>query len=110
MKGFIQIQWTAPSLEEARRIARMLVIEKLVACANLISGVESIYLWKGQLETSQEVKVYLKTRAELFARVRNLIQQNCSYEVPEISQIQFDDGNPPYIEWVESSTCVDRKK
>ena len=101
---FVQIQWTAPSLEEARRVATLLVKEKLVACANLIPHVESIYLWKGELEQCHEVKVFLKTRGDLFPQVQEHIKNNCSYEVPEISQIAFDDGNPAYFDWVASST------
>ena len=103
MNGIVQIQWTAPSLEEARKISTQLVSQRLVACANLIPSVESIYLWKGALETAQEVKVFLKTHRELFPQIRDFIQKNCSYEVPEISCLAFEEGNTAYFEWILGS-------
>lgn len=100
----VQIQWTASSYEEARRIATELVQNRFVACANLIAPVESIYLWNGVLEVSQEVKVILKTEGRLFNQVRDYILKNGSYEVPEISMISLDLGNSAYFDWVLSST------
>src|SRR5512143_3030267 len=100
----IQVQWTAASLEEARRIARQLVEKRLVACANLIPHVESIYRWKDKIETAEEVKVLLKTKAEHFSAVKTWIEQNSSYEVPEVSKIQFDEISSAYAKWVEEIT------
>lgn len=104
MEKIVQIQWTAPTMEEARLIARQLVEKRLVACANIIPNVESIYSWEGNLETSQEVKVFLKTRSSLYRQVRDFIQTHCSYKVAEISEIFFGQGNPSYFDWVLSST------
>ena len=64
--NFIQIYWTCGSLDEARKISRQLVEAKLVACANIIPWVESIFIWNDQLDTSQETKVIFKTRDEHF--------------------------------------------
>jgi len=97
----MQIQWTAPSLEEARRIARVLIEIRLAACANLIPGVESIYTWEGKLETAQEVKVILKTTPERAFEVEAYIQKHCSYETPEISVFAADRVNEPYLEWIK---------
>ena len=103
MTKIVQIQWTASSLVEAQKVANQLVINRLVACANFFP-VESIYLWEGKLQTSNEIKVLLKTRHDLFQKVRDFILQNATYEVPEISLIEFQDGNPLYMDWVMSST------
>lgn len=99
----IQIQWTAASEEEARRIAAELIQNRWAACVNLISPVESLYLWNGVLETSREVKVLIKTVDGLFNLVQDYILKHCSYEVPEISAIPLEKGNRAYFDWVLSS-------
>lgn len=96
----IQIQWTCPSREEARRVIHLLLDKRLIACANIVPEVESHYLWEGALETSKEVKAYLKTAAHLFNTVEQTIRQNCSYQVPEIVAFQVWAASQPYEEWV----------
>lgn len=114
MKKIGQVQWTASTLEEARRIATELVEKKLVACANIFPHIESIYIWNGKLEKGHEIKVILKTRVELFLEVKNFIEAHCSYEVPAISLIQFEDGNEAFFNWISSSTtnseCIHSEK
>ncbi len=99
---YIQITWTSATLEEAKRIAQSLVALKLVACAQISPQIESIYLWKGQIESSQEVKVTLKTLRKHFDAVVSLIQKECSYEVPEILAVTVDLGSASYLEWMRS--------
>lgn len=61
MTPYIQIEWMSASLEEARVISQKLIQKQLVACANIIENIVSYYMWQGDLESSQEVKViYLK--------------------------------------------------
>jgi periplasmic divalent cation tolerance protein len=101
---YIQIYWTCQSLDEARKISRSLVESKLVACANIIPWVESIFIWNNQLDTSQETKVIFKTRSTLFNEVKNFILKNAKYEVPEILKVFIADGNPEYLAWVGENT------
>ncbi len=100
----IYIFWTCRNKTEARTIARALLDQHLIACATLFPEVESIYRWEGTIEESQEVKVVLKTQAKHFEAVRSYIEAHCSYEVPEILQIDIVQGNPRYIAWVSSET------
>jgi periplasmic divalent cation tolerance protein len=104
MDNFIQIHWTSGSIDEARKVCRHLVKNRLVACANLIPWVESIYMWDNQLDTTQETKIILKTRESSFQSVRDYIQNNTSYELPEITKILIDGGNQEYLEWLEKNT------
>jgi periplasmic divalent cation tolerance protein len=104
MAACIQIHWTSASLEEARKIIAGLLEKKWVACAQIVPQIESHFIWKGELTTAQEVLVILKTRLERFEEVKTFIQENCSYEVPEILQIRCDEGNKAYLEWVFNST------
>lgn len=100
----IQIQWTAPNLEEARKIARILLEQKLVACVNLLPNVESMYIWEGKMEVSHEVKVLLKTKNTLFEKVRDAILDHCSYKVPEIASIEMTDVHTDYQLWLSDNT------
>ena len=97
----IQIQWTAESLEEAKKIAKELVEKRWVACANILPQIESIYLWEGKLEEGHEVKVFFKTGETFFQKVLQHITQNCSYDIPEVSKICIDEANPQYEKWLE---------
>ena len=108
MKGsFIEVTWTAGSIDEARRACRYLVQERLVACAQIVPWMESIYMWDNRLETTQESKVVLKTRLEKFERVRDVILSNTHYEVPEITYTIIEGGHQPYLDWLkERSSAV----
>ena len=100
----IQIQWTTGSIEEARRVCRYLVQERIVACAQIEPWVESIYMWNNQLETEQESKVLLKTTESRFDEVKRIILENCKYEVPEILWTSVAGGHQEYMDWVRDST------
>ena len=104
MADFIEIHWTSGSLDEARRISRYLVQERLVACAQIIPWIESVYMWDNKLETTQESKIVLKTRADKYEKIKEIIQKNCSYEVPEITRFAIDGGNQEYLDWLLEST------
>jgi periplasmic divalent cation tolerance protein len=103
---YIQIHWTCGSLDEAREIARLLVERRLVACANIIPWVESIFMWNNQLDTTQETKVIFKTCADRFEDVEKFILSNAKYEVPEILKVPITGGNPEYLDWVSQSTMI----
>ena len=106
MSKFIQIQWTTGSIDEARRVCRYLVQERLVACSSIIPWTESIYLWNNKLTTTQESKVLLKTVADNWEVVRDMILENTTYEVPEILKTAIDDGNEAYLNWLEETSAV----
>ncbi len=99
----IHIHWTCGSLEEARKVARILVNERLVACANIIPWIESVFLWNDQLDTQQESKVIFKTLASKFEAVKRIILENTKYEVPEIIQTPISGGNHAYLDWVRET-------
>lgn len=109
MAEYIQIHWTAGSIDEARKVCRYLTQERLVACAQIIPWVESVYMWNNQLETAQESKVCLKTRMDLYDRVKEVIEKNSSYEIPEITFTKLDGGNSSYMDWLEKSTSIANK-
>jgi periplasmic divalent cation tolerance protein len=109
MSEFIEIHWTSGSIDEARKISRFLVQEKYVACAQIVPWVESIYMWNGELETTQESKVVLKTAAHQYEAVKKIIKENCKYQVPEISFQHIAGGNEEYMDWLRQSSTLPEK-
>lgn len=93
-----------PDADTARKAVRTLVEERLIACGNIAPGVESIYEWKGKLETTAEVMVVCKTTAESAAPAQERLRSLHPYEVPEILQVPVSDGWPDYFAWVAAQT------
>lgn len=104
MTEFIEIHWTSGSMDEARKVARYLVQERLVACAQIIPWIESVFMWNNQLDISQESKIILKTRRELYEKIREVIEKNCKYEIPEITYFKIEGGNQPYLDWLKENS------
>jgi periplasmic divalent cation tolerance protein len=102
MTGIVTVYATFASNEEARRIARILVEERLAACANVLGGCHSLYRWQGAIEESEEVAALFKTRADraeaLIARLTGLH----SYDVPAAVVWPISRAWPPYASWVEA--------
>lgn len=105
----IEIHWTASSIDEARKVCRYLVQERHIACAQIIPWVESIYMWDNQLETAQESKIAIKTVRGKFDTVRQIIEENSSYEVPEITWRSIEGGNDAYLSWLDESVLDSAK-
>jgi periplasmic divalent cation tolerance protein len=95
---------TFPDVDTARRIARRLVTEKLVACANILPAVESIYRWKEKIETGDETLVFFKLPQERAAAFQEKLRSIHPYDVPEIIWLTIQNGLPDYLKWVEEMT------
>jgi len=91
---------TFPDAEMADRIARALVAEKFAACANLISGVHSVYRWKDKIETAGEVIVVFKLTTDQEPAFQQKLRSLHPYEVPEIIFVPIASGLPEYLRWV----------
>lgn len=94
---------TAPSAEQAAALAKVLVEERLIACANIVPGVRSIYEWEGKLCDEAEVLVVMKSTAEAFARLERRVRALHPYQVPEVLQLEVTAGSQPYLDWVTRS-------
>jgi periplasmic divalent cation tolerance protein len=94
---------TTSSSEEASRIARALVENKLAACVNIMPKVTSIYRWKGAVEEAEEWLLIIKTTEAAFERLRAAITELHSYEIPECICLPIEDGLPEYLSWIEDS-------
>ena len=94
---------TAANPDEAARMGRTLVEERLVACATLIPGVESIYRWKGKVESSTETLVLLKIGPGPISALEARLHQLLSYQTPEFLVLQVDAASQPYLDWLQES-------
>jgi periplasmic divalent cation tolerance protein len=92
---------TALSLEQARTLTQLILERHLAACVNLIPGVESHYRWHGKVETSAEVMMIIKSSAEKFPALAELIKRRHSYECPEIVAIAPGEMSSEYRGWWE---------
>ncbi|MFP5227913.1 MAG: divalent-cation tolerance protein CutA [Acidobacteriota bacterium] len=99
---------TAGSREEAERIARLLVEERLAACVNLVPGLTSIYRWQGEIETASEILLVIKTRAASIAPLEAALRRVHSYEVPEFLVLTPEAGAKPYLDWLTAETAPPR--
>jgi periplasmic divalent cation tolerance protein len=106
MNEMIEIQWTAGSIDEVRKVCRFLVQERLVASAQIVPWVESISLLNNQIETTQETKAIFKTKKSLFEKVQDVIQKNCKYEIPEITSTDILQINPTYLAWADENVRI----
>ncbi len=100
---FSDIYITAQDLEEAKRIARTIVQEKLGACAN-IYPITSIYRWQGEIEEEEEYALLIKTKTELVDKVTSRVRDLHSYETPCIVSFKIDTGDQSYLSWIDQET------
>ncbi len=96
---------TLPDRDTAGRLANALVRESLAACVSIGAPVESIYHWRGKVETAKEVPVTIKTRRDCYAAVEKAIRNLHPYELPEIVAVPIIDGFAPYLDWIAAETA-----
>ena len=101
--SLITLYATFGDAEEARRISRILVAEKLVACANILGPIQSLYQWQGVLEESSEVAALFKTTQARAKAAMARIAALHSYEMPCITTWPLDAVFPPYAQWVSET-------
>jgi len=101
MSEFVLVFVTVSSDEEGDRLARALVEGRLAACVNRVKAVQSIYRWQGKIESSAEELLVIKSRRDLFERLKAKVQELHSYSVPEIIAVPILAGSESYLRWLE---------
>src|SRR5581483_9474660 len=99
MSEFVFIYSTFPDESSARRVAEMLVREKLAACVNIHAPMTSVYEWQGKLEAAPEVAAFIKTRRALADRAIAAARPLHPYTVPCFLVLPIESGNEDYLEW-----------
>ncbi|MEO0729474.1 MAG: divalent-cation tolerance protein CutA [Pseudomonadota bacterium] len=95
---------TCPDQETARRLAHKSVTARLAACANILTGMQSVYAWNGDIHEDSEVVLLLKTRRALADRLIAEITDAHPYDTPAALIIPTDGGSLPFIDWIGSAT------
>jgi periplasmic divalent cation tolerance protein len=94
---------TTSSKEEAEQIAHALVERRFAACVNITGPIQSVYRWKGEVESSAEWLLIIKTVAGAFEHVRDTIRELHSYELPECIEVPIESGSADYLKWIEEN-------
>ena len=102
---FCWVYMTAGSIEEAKSIGQMLVVQNLAACVNLLENMTSIYKWEEKLEESKEVIMIAKTSKTLMPKLIETVNSHHSYDCPCILELPIQGGNPDFLSWIGSQTA-----
>ncbi len=94
---------TCPDDDTAEHIAAQLVERRLAACVNILSGLRSVYLWQGQVESDAERLLLIKTTESGYPRVEAAIRELHPYELPEIIAVTVVGGMADYLSWIQQS-------
>jgi periplasmic divalent cation tolerance protein len=97
------VMTTVASAEDAARLGRTLVEERLAACATVLPSVHSIYSWQGKIESSDETLLLLKTATDQLSALESRLQELHSYEIPEFLVIEIEAGSKPYLKWLSEN-------
>jgi periplasmic divalent cation tolerance protein len=105
--GAMIVLTNAPDRAVAQRIAEALIERKLAACVNVLAECTSVYRWKGATETTSEVPLLIKTRANRYADVEAAIRALHPYELPEIIAVAVERGSPGFLDWINTQTATE---
>lgn len=95
---------TCGSADEAKGLARKLLEERLIGCANISGGVTSMYWWDDAVQEDEEWVLVAKTQPVLFDAVNERVGQLHSYQVPCVIALPIQQGNPAYLSWLAGET------
>jgi periplasmic divalent cation tolerance protein len=96
---------TCSSTGEAKKIARSAVARRFAACGNILPSVQSIYRWKGKIESARECLLILKTTNRALAGLEAEVKRLHSYDLPEFIAIAVAAGSPGYLAWISSNVA-----
>jgi periplasmic divalent cation tolerance protein len=102
------VMTTVASAEEAARLGRTLVEERLAACATVLPSAHSIYSWQGKIESSTETLLLLKTETDQLPALESRLQELHSYETPEFLVIEIEAGSQSYLKWLSENLGAQR--
>lgn len=93
-----------PDADTAKRIARLLVEQRLAACVNILAPCTSIYRWQNQIESASETPMLIKTTLLRYPALQAVLTEAHPYELPEIIAIPLHNGQPAYLAWIGTET------
>jgi periplasmic divalent cation tolerance protein len=97
------VMTTVGSAEEAARLGRTVVEERLAACATVLPSAQSIYSWQGKIQSTDETLLLLKTATDELPALESRLQELHSYETPEFLVIEIKAGSESYLKWMSEN-------
>jgi len=97
----VDVYITARNLKEARKIAKILIREKLAGCVNIIPKIESMYWWHSKVQHHDESALIAKTKKSNVRKIVYRVKSIHSYSMPCIVSLPIKDGNRDYIRWIK---------
>ena len=94
---------SAGSARQAGMLAQALVEDRMAACVTVLRGAESVYRWKGQIESANESVLLIKTTEDQLEALEKRLKELHSYETPEFLVLKVDAGSAEYLAWLQSS-------
>jgi periplasmic divalent cation tolerance protein len=104
---YLVILNTCPDKESATQVANALIHRQLAACVNILPGLTSIYPWKGQIETSEECLLLIKSTQSAYEKVETTIRDAHPYELPEVIAVPIVTGLHTYLSWIGENISTD---
>jgi periplasmic divalent cation tolerance protein len=101
---YLVVLITCPEMEEGKRIADMLLKERLAACVNIVPGLTSRFWWSGKMHESGEVLLLVKTKKKLLRELIKKVKEAHQYENPEVIALPIIGGSKEYMKWIEDET------
>jgi periplasmic divalent cation tolerance protein len=98
--SYIFVYITCPNKANARKMAKLLISNKLIACANIFP-INSIYPWEGKIREDMEFSLIVKTTDNRFEKIKKILKENHPYDVPCVTKIPVE-PNDSYAQWLES--------
>lgn len=101
-KGFIIVETTYPNLTKSKKIAKILIEQKLAACVEFFP-INSLYSWQNKIENNKEFLLRIKTKKSNYNEIEKIILKDHDYKIPQIISIQINQGFEPYLNWINSN-------
>lgn len=98
---YIQVFVSCCSQQEAKSLVDSLLNDQIIACAQILPAMESFYRWQGQIESTTEVLLLLKSRQQHFKAIETTIKRLHSYDTPEIIAVPIVEGSTEYLNWID---------
>ena len=98
---------TVPNPDEAKRIAHVLIGERLAACVNIVCGIQSVYRWEGKIASDEELLLIIKTTRDQYSSLEKRVKDLHSYSTPEVIALPIEEGSAEYLRWLHESTSLE---
>lgn len=105
MSEFILVKTTFPNITSAKKLVKILLQEKLIACAQFYE-IKSSYIWEEKIQNNKEILLNLKSQKKLYKKIEKEILQNHPYKTPQIISLEINDGFQEYFSWVKEVTKI----